>query len=95
MLLLDNNGLLSVKKKEQYLTITRNDLNIYKSEVKMPVELIMDREILEKNTLEWLLAALAKRKLNVDNVVYALLTSNQKLYIDTHNDQLQSPLDVE
>jgi uncharacterized membrane protein YcaP (DUF421 family) len=99
--LVENNGLLSVKKKEQHLTVTRKDLNIYKSEVKLPVELIMDGEILEKNLqennipLEWLQAELAKRQLNVDRVVYALLTSSQKLYIDTHNDQLQSPLDVE
>jgi uncharacterized membrane protein YcaP (DUF421 family) len=99
--LVENNGLLSVKKKEQHLTVTRKDLNIYKLEVKLPVELIMDGEILEKNLqennipLEWLQAELAKRQLNVDRVVYALLTSSQKLYIDTHNDQLQSPLDVE
>lgn len=99
--LVENNGLRSVKKKEQHLTVTRKDLNIYKSEVKLPVELIMDGEILEKNLqennipLEWLQAELAKRQLNVDRVVYALLTSSQKLYIDTHNDQLQSPLDVE
>jgi uncharacterized membrane protein YcaP (DUF421 family) len=99
--LVENNGLLSVKKKEQHLNVTRKDLNIYKSEKKLPVELIMDGKILEENlqenniTLEWLQAELLKRQLNAKSVVYALLTSSQTLYIDTYNDQLQSPLDVE
>ncbi|MFD1357906.1 DUF421 domain-containing protein [Fictibacillus halophilus] len=99
--LVENNGLLSVKKKEKHLNVTRKDLNIYKSEIKLPVELIMDGKILEENlqenniTLEWLHAELLKRQLNAERVVYALLTSSQTLYIDTHNDQLQSPLDVE
>jgi uncharacterized membrane protein YcaP (DUF421 family) len=99
--LVENNGLLSVKKKEQHLNITRKDLNIYKPEVKFPVELIMDGEILEKNlqenniTIEWLQAELIKRQLTVRNVVYALLTSSNKLYIDTNDDHLNSPLDIE
>jgi uncharacterized membrane protein YcaP (DUF421 family) len=99
--LVENNGLLSVKKKEKHLNVTRKDLNIYKSEIKLPVELIMDGKILEENlqenniTLDWLQAELLKRQLNAESVVYALLTSSQTLYIDTHNDQLQSPLDVE
>lgn len=99
--LVENNGLLSVKKKEQHLNVTRKDLNIYKPEIKLPVELIMDGKILEENlqenniTLEWLQAELLKRQLNAESVVYALLTSSQTLYIDTHNDQLQSPMDVE
>lgn len=99
--LVENNGLLSVKKKEQHLNVTRKDLNIYKPEIKLPVELIMDGKILEENlqenniTLEWLQAELLKRQLNAESVVYALLTSSQTLYIDTHNDQLQFPMDVE
>lgn len=99
--LVENNGLLSVKKKEQHLNITRKDLNIYKSEIKLPVELIMDGEILKDNftenniSLNWLHEELKLRNLNVGEVVYALLTSSNKLYIDTHDDYLQSPLDVE
>ncbi|MDM5316198.1 DUF421 domain-containing protein [Fictibacillus sp. b24] len=99
--LVENNGLLSVKKKEQHLNVTRKDLNMYKPEVKLPIELIMDGEILLNNLKEnniskdWLQTELTKRSLSTQNVVYALLTSNDKLYIDTHNDQLKSPLDVE
>lgn len=99
--LVENNGLLSVKKKEQHLNVTRKDLNIYKSEIKLPVELIMDGEIIKDNltennlSLDWLHEELKLRKLTVGDVVYALLTSSNKLYIDTHDDNLQSPLDVE
>lgn len=99
--LVENNGLLSVKKKEKHLNITRKDLNMYKPEVKLPIELIMDGEILQNNLKEnniskdWLETELTKRSLSPDNVIYALLTSSNKLYIDTQNDQLKSPLDVE
>ncbi|KZE66163.1 hypothetical protein AWM68_07255 [Fictibacillus phosphorivorans] len=99
--LVENNGLLSVKKKEQHLNITRKDINMYKSEVKLPIELIMDGEILQNNLKEnniskdWLETELTKRNLSPENVVYALLTSSNNLYIDTQNDQLKSPLDVE
>ncbi|OOE10886.1 hypothetical protein UN64_14925 [Fictibacillus arsenicus] len=99
--LVENNGLLSVKKMEQHLNVTRKDLHIYKSEIKLPVELIMDGEILKNNltenniSLDWVHEELRLRKLTVGDVVYALLTSSNKLYIDTHDDDLQSPLDVE
>jgi uncharacterized membrane protein YcaP (DUF421 family) len=99
--LVENNGLLSVKKKEKHLNVTRKDLNIYKSEIKLPVELIMDGEILKDNLTEnnislvWLHEELKLRKLTVGEVVYALLTSSNKLYIDIHEDHLHSPLDVE
>nr|WP_226535106.1 DUF421 domain-containing protein [Fictibacillus halophilus] len=99
--LVENNGLLSVKKKEQHLNVTRKDLKIYKSEIKLPVELIMDGEILQDNltenniSIDWLQEELKSRKLTVGKVVYALLTSSNQLYIDIHDDGLQSPLDVE
>ncbi|MBD7963990.1 DUF421 domain-containing protein [Fictibacillus norfolkensis] len=99
--LVENNGLLSVKKKEAHLTVTRKDLHIFKEEVKLPIELMMDGEILLNNlkendiSKEWLLSELKKRNLTIERVVYALLTSNNKLYIDIHDDKLHSPMDVE
>lgn len=38
---------------------------------------------------------LKKRNLTIESVVYALLTSNNKLYIDIHDDKLHSPMDIE
>ncbi|MBH0156214.1 DUF421 domain-containing protein [Fictibacillus sp. 5RED26] len=99
--LVENNGLLSVKKKEAHLAVTRKDLHIFKEEVKLPIELMMDGEILLNNlkenniSKEWLLSELKKRNLTIESVVYALLTSNNKLYIDIHDDKLHSPMDVE
>lgn len=99
--LVENNGLLSVKKKEAHLAVTRKDLHIFKEEVKLPIELMMDGEILLNNlkenniSKEWLFSELKKRNLTIESVVYALLTSNNKLYIDIHDDKLHSPMDVE
>ncbi|MED1864404.1 DUF421 domain-containing protein [Fictibacillus nanhaiensis] len=99
--LVENNGLLSVKKKEAHLAVTRKDLHIFKQEVKLPVELMMDGEILINNlkenniSKEWLLSELKKRNLTIESVVYALLTTSNKLYIDIHDDKLHSPMDIE
>ncbi|MBH0160688.1 DUF421 domain-containing protein [Fictibacillus sp. 26RED30] len=99
--LVENNGLLSVKKKEAHLAVTRKDLHIFKEEVKLPIELMMDGEILLNNlkenniSKEWLFSELKKRNLTIESVVYALLTSSNKLYIDIHDDKLYSPMDVE
>lgn len=99
--LVENNGLLSVKKKEAHLAVTRKDLHIFKEEVKLPIELMMDGEILLNNlkenniSKEWLFSELKKRNLTIESVVYALLTSSNKLYIDIHDDKLHSPMDIE
>ncbi|WP_442604345.1 DUF421 domain-containing protein [Paenibacillus sp. KN14-4R] len=100
--ILEINGILTVLKKPEYRTVTRKDLWIASpTEKKLPIELIMDGTVIDKNlsqnnlTPDWLNKQLMKHHLEVKDVTYAVLGGNKQLYIDTYDDHLQSPMDEE
>ena len=70
-------------------------------ENKLPIELIMDGEIIKENleqnniTFSWLESELRKRKLSKNDVVYAVLGANGNMYVDTIKDHIHSPIDKE
>ncbi|MFP3123626.1 DUF421 domain-containing protein [Ectobacillus funiculus] len=90
--LLESNGALSVLKKEQYRPLTKQDLSLQTSQgADMPIEFIMDGEIIHKNlnypyTMDWLLAELKKRNTTVEDTYYVVKGTNGKLYIDLYKD---------
>lgn len=92
--ILEVNGTLSVLKKAEYQTILRKDVNLFPPANKVPLELVMDGEILEENLFhhdydkEWLMAELKKRNLDVSEVSYAVVGSKGNLYIDLNQDHL-------
>ncbi|UPM56343.1 DUF421 domain-containing protein [Gottfriedia acidiceleris] len=98
----ETNGKVSFLQKPQYRNVTKQDLNIpTRQESKLPIELIMDGEIILKNLKENNLSELMvqeelkKRNLQTKEVVYAVLAANGNIYIDTYNDQIASPIDQE
>ncbi|KSU59051.1 hypothetical protein AS034_19015 [[Bacillus] enclensis] len=100
--IVETNGTLTVLKKPQFRNVTRQDLMIaVNGEQKLPIELIMDGEIinnnLEQNNLSfsWLESELRKRNLTHHDVVYAVMAANGNLYVDTYNDYIQTPIDKE
>ncbi|RLL41812.1 DUF421 domain-containing protein [Oceanobacillus piezotolerans] len=100
--ILETNGTLTVLKKPQFRNVIRQDLKItVMPEKKMPIELIMDREIIKENleqnglTTSWLELELRKRNLTKYDVVYAVLAANGKMYVDTFKDYIHSPIDKE
>lgn len=100
--IIETNGGLSVEKKPEYATVTRQDLSISAEQKKnFAVELVMDGELIAKNLKEnhvsetWLIEELNKRQLKVSDVVYAVRGSNGRLYIDTYEDHITSPVDQE
>lgn len=100
--LVETNGSLSVLKKPEYRTPTNKDLSIYlNSEERLPIELIMDGTIINKNltqnnlSLEWLSSELERRKVQLQDVVYAVMAPNNKVYLDTYKDHINSPVDKE
>lgn len=92
--ILEVNGSLSVLKKAEYQNVMRKDLNLVPPSDKVPVELVIDGEILYKNlsnhhyNKKWLLAELKKRNLQVTEISYAVVGSKGKLYIDLFRDHL-------
>jgi uncharacterized membrane protein YcaP (DUF421 family) len=87
--ILEINGSLSVLKKKQYQTITKQDLTSVASAGTVPIELIYDGKILFENLSthtydeEWLMAELKKRNLAVIDISYAVVGTKGNVYIET------------
>ncbi|WP_144528712.1 DUF421 domain-containing protein [Peribacillus simplex] len=100
--IVETNGTLTVLKKPQFRNVTKQDLMISAMpEQKLPIELIMDGEIIKENleqnniTFSWLESELKKRNLSKYDVVYAVLAANGNMYVDTLRDHIHSPIDKE
>jgi uncharacterized membrane protein YcaP (DUF421 family) len=100
--ILEVSGNLSIMKKTQYQNISKKDFNPnnYNQEIMLPIELIMNGSLVEKNfnknySRQWLYQELKTRNLQIKDIQYALISSNGSLFIDLYDDHLHSPLDVE
>ncbi|MED3892129.1 DUF421 domain-containing protein [Peribacillus frigoritolerans] len=100
--IVETNGTLTVLKKPQFRNVTKQDLMVpVMPEQKLPIELIMDGEIIKENleqnniTFSWLESELIKRNILKHDVVYAVLAANGNLYVDTFRDHIHSPIDKE
>ncbi|MFJ8261228.1 DUF421 domain-containing protein [Rummeliibacillus sp. NPDC094406] len=100
--IIETNGTLTVLKKPQFRNVTRQDLMIpITPEINLPIELIMDGEVimenLEQNNLteSWLHSELKRRNLVQDDVLYAVLSGNGNMYVDTYENHIHSPIDKE
>ena len=91
--ILEINGSLSVLKKTQYQTTTKQDLAIRSSAGTIPIEMVYDGKILYENLSkqtyddEWLMAELKKRNLSVIDISYAVVGTKGNLSIDLFRDQ--------
>jgi uncharacterized membrane protein YcaP (DUF421 family) len=99
---LEDNGKLSVLKKPQYRNVTRMDLHVKAAATaNFPIELIMDGQLIEDNlnrhevSRGWLEAELNRRKKRIEDVFYAVKSTNGKLILDFYNDGLKQPIDPE
>jgi uncharacterized membrane protein YcaP (DUF421 family) len=100
--LLEASGNISVLRKTQYQHVNKKDLNLGDPEQKndLPVELIMDGTIIEKNfngyySKQWLDKELKIKNLQINEIQYAVIGTNGSLFIDLYKDQLTSPADME
>jgi len=98
---LELNGKLSVLRKEEYLPVTRKDFKMKSTKQFFPIELIMDGEIIDDNLNQngvnktWLLQQVKKRGLVVEDVSYAVKSSNGHLFLDLFKDRVKHPVDKE
>lgn len=100
--IVETNGTLTVLRKPQFRNVTRQDLMIATiPEQKLPIELIMDGEIIKENleqnnlSFSWLESELKKRNITKNDIVYAVLAPNGNMYVDTFRDHIHSPIDKE
>ncbi|NRG47618.1 DUF421 domain-containing protein [Bacillus sp. CRN 9] len=97
---LEVSGELSILRKKPFQNTTNRDFNLGHTSETMPIELIMDGKIIEKNLTseyshQWLENECHKRNLQIQDLYYAVINSNGVLFIDKYNDQLKSPTDIE
>nr|WP_256759464.1 DUF421 domain-containing protein [Cohnella sp. WQ 127256] len=97
---LEDHGKLSVKKKSEYEWVTRKDLKLHVDALKsFPVELIMDGKVIEENlvsnglTHQWLEKELKQRNKTLPDVFYAVRGTQDKLFFDYYQDNIQNPID--
>ncbi|WP_341280996.1 DUF421 domain-containing protein [Paenibacillus sp. FSL H8-0537] len=101
--LLEDNGRISILKKDAYRLVTKQDMGLPQLAQAFPVELIMDGAVMEDNlklhglTREWLEIALRqKHKGNtLADVFYAVRGTQQQLVFDFYEDGIEQPLDQE
>lgn len=98
--LLEVSGELSVLKKKSFQSVLKQDLHLPNSQESLPIELIMDGEIIHKNTVGlynqmWIEAECKKRNVQIEDVYYAVVNSSGILFLDMYKDKIHSPTDVE
>jgi uncharacterized membrane protein YcaP (DUF421 family) len=99
--MLEDHGKLSVLKKDEYLNVTKKDLNIISNAAIFPVELIMDGKIIEENLKqnglekEWLVKELEHRSKKISDVFYAVRGTRQQIIFDFYEDNINKPIDKE
>jgi uncharacterized membrane protein YcaP (DUF421 family) len=99
---LELNGSISVLRTPDSMPVTRKDLHLsIRSKDAFPIELVMDGNIigtnLEENDLtkDWLLSQVENKGLSIENINYAVISSNGNIYFDEYKDRIRNPVDKE
>ncbi|WP_305953774.1 DUF421 domain-containing protein [Paenibacillus odorifer] len=98
---LEDNGMVSVLKKQEYQYVTRKDLKLLSVPQSFPVELIMDGIMLADNlkdnglTQEWLENELRRKGKQISDVFYGVRGTQQQLIFDYYEDGIKKPIDKE
>lgn len=97
---LEVSGQLSILKKEAFQPTTKSDLSLSSTPSALPVEVIMEGEIILKDTdptytKDWIRQQCRNRGLEVSDVFFAVINSKGNLFIDAYNDHIVSPTDIE
>ncbi|MEK3686780.1 DUF421 domain-containing protein [Paenibacillus sp. FSL R10-2736] len=99
--ILEDNGRLSVLKKEAFQGVQKKDMKLPSHPQAFPVELIMDGIVMEDNlknyglTAQWLENELRRQGKRISDVFYAVKGTQQQLIFDFYKDDIRHPLDEE
>ncbi|WP_239616532.1 DUF421 domain-containing protein [Cohnella mopanensis] len=99
---LELNGNISVLRTPESMAVTKKDMKLNASSKQaFPIELIMDGKIIESNLEEnnlskdWLRSQAKKKGLLMNDINYAVISSDGTIYWDELNDRIQNPIDQE
>ncbi|NOU89124.1 DUF421 domain-containing protein [Paenibacillus sp. LMG 31460] len=98
---LEDNGEVSVLKKDEYQYVTKKDLKLHSNAQVFPIELIMDGKMMEKNlennglTKEWLEQEVKRKGKQISDVFYAARGTKKQLVFDFYEDGIHQTIDKE
>lgn len=98
--ILEPDGSLSVVLKPENQPVTAKDMHMHPSKNKLMTEIIIDGKLIKQNLEErnkdtnWLSEQLKKQKVTIQDIAFAAILPNDKLYIDLFKDKITEKIDM-
>ena len=98
--ILEPDGSLSVVLKPENQPVTAKDMHMHPPKSKLMTELIIDGVLIKQNLkernkdLNWLTEQLKKKNITIQDIAFAAILPNDKLYIDLFEDQFSEKTDM-
>ncbi|WP_440109059.1 DUF421 domain-containing protein [Paenibacillus sp. QZ-Y1] len=98
--ILEPDGSLSVVLKPEHQPLTAKDMNMHPPKSRLMTEIIIDGLLIKQNLEErnkdtnWLSEQLEKQKVTIQDIAFAAILPNDKLYIDLFKDKLTEKIDM-
>ncbi|OMF61407.1 hypothetical protein BK141_21705 [Paenibacillus sp. FSL R5-0765] len=98
--IMEPDGSLSVVLKPENQPLTAKDMHMHPPKSKLMTELIIDGVLIKQNLYErhkdiqWLTEQLKKKKITIQDIAFAAILPNDKLYIDLFDDHFNEKVDM-
>ncbi|MFB8374451.1 DUF421 domain-containing protein [Paenibacillus taichungensis] len=98
--ILEPDGSLSVVLKPENQPVTAKDMHMHPPKNKLMTEIIIDGLLIKQNLEErnkdtnWLSEQLKKQKVTIQDIAFAAILPNDKLYIDLFEDKITEKIDM-
>ncbi|MGN7352163.1 DUF421 domain-containing protein [Paenibacillus amylolyticus] len=98
--IMEPDGSLSVVLKPEHQPVTAKDMHMHPPKSKLMTELIIDGVLIKQNLYErhkdiqWLTEQLKKKKVTIQDIAFAAILPNDKLYIDLFDDRFNEKVDM-
>ncbi|CAM3089907.1 DUF421 domain-containing protein [Paenibacillus taichungensis] len=98
--ILEPDGSLSVVLKPENQPVTAKDMHMHPPKNKLMTEIIIDGLLIKQNLEErnkdtnWLSEQLKKQKVTIQDIAFAAILPNDKLYIDLFKDKITEKIDM-
>ncbi|PIH60330.1 DUF421 domain-containing protein [Paenibacillus sp. LK1] len=98
--ILEPDGSLSVVLKPENQPVTAKDMHMHPPKNKLMTEIIIDGLLIKQNLEErnkdtnWLIEQLKKQKVTIQDIAFAAILPNDKLYIDLFKDKITEKIDM-
>ncbi len=98
--ILEPDGSLSVVLKPENQPVTAKDMHMHPPKSKLMTEIIIDGLLIKQNLeernkdIKWLSEQLKKQKITIQDIAFAAILPNDKLYVDLFEDKITEKIDM-